>query len=285
MKSLQVLNLIIAGCVCLTLAGLAIQPSKKRNYWQLDFNEHPNTAWAFHLWLVWWGTLFFIYLWLGRLPSTVDLVLSDFGNLCALGAAIAFCKGKDFRLNILLPLLFVFAGVFIWDIALTSLPSVSEYPQGRIVIIAPSILISGISSLALGWAVVIRCGWTAWLFLLFTASYSVAQLPAYFYIFVIQGQDDLERLFHKLVWSLLILAIGKIIYAWAFIGYFLSNYQQPENLRVKEYWPDDNRQVHMHPKLAKWFGWAISIMVVAFLTTLAAALVPGFLEWIRKLFG
>jgi hypothetical protein len=284
MELLRVANLIIAGSVCTILAGLAMKRPNKAVYWPIDYKEHPNTTWALSLWFVWWLTLFFIYLGLDS-SYTITLVLSDFGNLCALGAAIAYCKGNEFKVSVLKRLGYVFAIEVIWDFAITSLHSVSDYSQGRIVIIGPSLLISGISSLALGWAIVVRCGWTAWPFLLFAAAYSAAQLPAYFYVFVVRVEGDLKGHFNKLVWSLLFLAIGKIIYAWAFLGYFFSPAHDPETIKVKEYWPDDEREVRMHPKLAKWFGPTIGVIVVAFLTTLATAFVPGFVDWIKNVFG
>lgn len=288
MGSLKDLNLVIAFSVSAILAVLlALGRSKKGAYWQLNPEEYSNTTWALRLWFVWWLTLFFIYLGINRLPYSVVLVLSDFGNLCALGAAIAYCKDKNFKLAVISRLLWVFVVVFMWDLIMTIFPSVSQFYQGRIVTIAPSLLISGVSSLALGWAIVIRCGWPAWLFLLFAASYSVAQLPAYFLVFVLRapgvslGGQSLD----KLDLSLLFLAIGKIIYAWAFLGYFFSTKHNPENFMVRGYWPDDNRRVGMHPIFVKWFGWAILLMMGSFLTALAAVLAPEFLKWVKGLLG
>ncbi|HYN85270.1 MAG TPA: hypothetical protein VER32_08460, partial [Pyrinomonadaceae bacterium] len=77
----------------------------------------------------------------------------------------------------------------------------------------------------------------------------------------------------------------KIIYAWAFLGYFFSTKHNPENFMVREYWPDDNRRVGMHPIFVKWFGWAILLMMGSFLTTLAAVLAPEFLKWVKGLLG
>jgi len=286
--NLQVLNLVISGSVCAILLGLLVlQRVRKGEYWLLNANEYPNTTWALGLWCAWWLTLFLIYLELNNLPYKVILMFSDFGNLCALGAAIAYCKGKDFKLAVISPLLGVFVIVFLWDLAMTSSPSVSKYYQGRIVTIAPSLLISGISSLALGWAVVVRCGWTAWPFLLCAASYSVAQLPAYFHVFVLHGEKVAMggQSLNKLVWSLLFLALGKIIYAWIFLGYFFSPQHERKDLEAREYWPNEKRKVRMHPTYAKGLRWAIGIMLASFLAAFAAAWVPNFIEKIKGAFS
>lgn len=288
MDILRALNFAISSVVCVVLIYLLlILPARKETPWQLDAEQYPNTSWALRLWGCWWLTLLLIYLVLTKDYYGIDLLLSDFGNLCAIGAAIAYCKDKDFKLRIIAPLLGVFAVVAIWDITMTSLPSVSDYYQGRIVTIAPSLLVSGIASLALGWAVVVRSGWGAWPFLLFAASYSVAQLPAYFLVFVLQESKDTMGVqsLNKLDLSLLFLAIGKVIHALAFLGYFFSTDNKPENFMIKEYWPDDNRKIRMHPRVAKWFSWAILLMLGSFLTALAAALVPEFMKWIGRLVG
>lgn len=160
-------------------------------------------------------------------------------------------------------------------------PSLLQSPQGRILVVAPAAAISSISIAALGWSVMVRCGWTAWPFLLLTVMYSLAQLPAYFDKIVLRDSaPDLRAHFDKLYLAFVFLAMDKVLYAWSFFGYFLSSAHNIDEMKLAKYWP--TKSVKMDRKFAKWFRWLGVTLVAGFLGALGAAFVPGFVEWLSR---
>lgn len=231
------------------------------------------------------------------------LVLSDFGNLCTVGAAIAYCCGKEFSRKQLLPLSCILVLLILWDIALPSFVEKPDSPsaQGRILVIAPSAALSSLSIIALGWSIVIRCGWAAWPFLLLTAFYALGQLPAYFDVTVFPAaKETIGNLYRVAADSLKVeaakqaldaqfgglsiffwyLGIGKVLYAIAFFGYFFSPEHALDDLKRPKYWPNE-KIVKMHPKITSMFRWVIATLIASFLGALGAERVPGLVETLK----
>lgn len=289
MDKLSALNFAVAAVVSFMIAGITLKtaiapPPKETRYRVLNSNEYPGAVWALRLWGIWWFMMFFTYLGIDKYPYSYALVISNLGDICMLGAAISYCLGQRPKVRLLIFLGGVFILGLIWNIAM---PVFFNTPQGRILVISPSTVISSIAVVAFGWSVVVRCGWPALPFLLLTALYALAQLPAYFDKIVLKEGDQVLRNthFNKLHLVFIFLAIGKVLYALAFFGYFFSPEHDSEALKQPKYLPSEDVKVKMHPTYARFFRWFVIIVVTSFLTALAAAVVPGFTDWVKEFFN
>ena len=290
MDNLERINFVVIACVLVVLvsllvAGVKVASSEEGKVDLLSPKKHPGTAWAIRLWAIWWASILLTYLGLSALPYGAVLLLLDIGNLATIGTAIAYCFGNEFDLCYLKSLSYVLFFEAVWHI---SLPTLLNSPQGRLVVISPSVALSTLSGVSLGWAVVVRCGWRAWPFLMLTALYSVAQLPAYIDRIVLSEEvadSTLRGYFPKLSVVMVLLGLGKVLKVCMFLGYYYSPDQRPSLFAVKRFLPSAAQGVGMHPKMARFFRWVIGIIVAAFLGGLGAASVPSITQWLRSLLG
>jgi hypothetical protein len=251
------LALIILKPGALAVPGLLIEQSGRRTsvWWVLFFS------------LMRWLSLLLTYYVISHTTTPVPfflLLVSDVGNILSFASALAYCRGDAFDLKDLVPLSCVAVVVVI---VATLSRSLVPGMGGLVISIGPSVVFSAVAMVAIGWAVVVRCGWTAYPFLLLMCFYAALQVPAFFEVFVLgssmptdhPGVDDLERIF-KLTPVFSLLASLKVVEALSFLGFVLSPEHDLEQLRKPKDWPSNQDHVPMHPSYLALLKWGLSLV-------------------------
>jgi hypothetical protein len=273
---ISIFGIIVVALVFGDATGKILKPNDSSRY------SLSNTGWVLTLWAGWWLTLFILYvLMAGHEKFALVATLSALGDLSTLGAVIALCRGSQFRVRQLLPLCFIVALVIVWCLIVSTL---QKTPQAMLVAIGPSAVLSTTSVVALGWAVIVRCGWGAALFGLLTLLYAFIQPAAYVSEFVLSLdvlKDVKANYFSHIDIVFWLLALGKIMIAVSFLGYFFSKGHDLDKLREEKYWPSGAYVVRMHPSFAKALkiGGASAGSIILGLIT--ASLDPRIVETIK----
>jgi len=291
-----------ALCVIVLVAGAII--FLVYHFWNrprvLSLRTRPSTGWASILLLLWWLSLAYAYFSHQRLAdgkvvhAASALLGMNLGDLCLLGAAIAYCSGdEEFRgrrfapLPVTLALLILYYLLFgiLWHGDTLSF-------LGSIWLFSPSVVIANVAVFAIGWAFLVRWGVTALPFLLIAVMYAVAQYPAYLHAFALKSHSLLTGSHESLASSgqvFYYLAIGKLFFV-LFPAIFLfgpRDGEPPSTARAKS-WPSFE-VVPLPPAARKLVIAIVSTVAGAFLVALihAAFLEPAgaFWAWLKSLFG
>ncbi len=124
--------------------------------------SYSNGGWTLILWSIWWFTVAVVYFLFpfSRPTFFLQLIFSDIGSLMALAAAFAYCRGDSFEIRDLLPLGLLVIVIPVVEMMTSTLIT---GPQGRVIAMGPSLVLSVAAMLAIGWCILVRCGWrSAW---------------------------------------------------------------------------------------------------------------------------
>jgi hypothetical protein len=297
MTAFEVINFVVSAIVWIAIFGIVIVAflfgdTTGKILIQRDNGRYSlsNTGWTLTLWAGWWLTLFILYLFIGKHENFAFVaVLSALGDLSTLGAVIALCRGGRFRVRELIPLTFIVALVVVWCLVVSTL---QKTPQAMLIAIGPSAVLSATSAIALGWGVIVRCGWGASPFGLLTLIYAFVQPAAYVSAFVLK-HDDLQSVkgsyFAHIDYVFWFLALGKIIIAITFLGYYFSDDHSLDKLREEKYLPSGVDVVHMHPSFAKVLkvggasAGSIAIgLITAALNPKVVDIIKSWFEWVTR---
>jgi hypothetical protein len=270
-------NLVVSATTCLWIAGVIAQGA----VWHdptgkilRDDGKLSNTGWTLALWSLFWLMIALAYVEFSESELHGlfgEFMFSDFGNLAALAAAFAYCRGDSFKQRELFPLVFL---VFMLPLLEWTLSNVIPGPQGRVIAIAPSLVLSALATLAIGWCILVRCGWGSVPFFLTMCVYAFLQVPAYFDHFVLNFNDckvfpnadcapfndARQNFFGGLKWVFYLLAFSKIIIALSFLGYFFSKDHDQQLLRSEQFWPRNDIAVRMDKTYANILKWGAGIV-------------------------
>ncbi len=245
-----------------------------------------GAGWTLLFWAGWWLSLVLIYLFLSGSTLFTVLLASNLGNVLVLAASVAYCRAEAFRIKDMLPLLLLVLVASILGSALTKL---IPGPSARLVAIAPSAVVSTAAMIAIGWSVLVRCGWGTAPFFVLMSVYACLQLPAFVdamvlrtgaqpYLFPSGFNVVRNTFFHGLVWVFYFLAFFKVIIALSFLGYFYGPEHDPKALSSVMTWPSEEVRVSMHPTYARLLkygaGLVGSMLVGLFLSAVAPAILP-----------
>jgi hypothetical protein len=221
--------------------------------------ELTGAGWGLILWGGWWLSLAIVYFLLsGYTGSNLSLLLwpNDLGNLAALAGALAYCRGDAFHKRDLIP----FGGAAVLLLVVSgSVAFVIPGSTGRMVAIAPSAVLSTVAIVAMGWSVLVRCGWGTSPFLIGMWIYACLQVPAYIDAFVLRGTGA-ETQFPGVTRIFYVLALFKIVVLLAFLGYFLSPDHKLDALKQERAWPTDGEGVHMRKEYRAVLKWGVGLV-------------------------
>ena len=255
----------------------------------LDVKQHIATTWGFTFWLLWWASIRWGY---GLIPDyrpdvfPFPLLVLNLGDLCLVCFVIIYAGGNDnFRWIRLTPALVALTLLalyyFLYDVFI-----IPEHASAfwSILLISPSAVLANLAMFAFGWIMLVRWGYSAFLFFFITSLYSVLQVPAYMHAFLfkhhcIGAGADMEALRQRLDLAFYFLAGGKALLALFPLAYFFSTYPGNPYMRDSRYWPSRETSAQLHPKIKRGLQWLFAAVGAGVLTKLivmfGARLVSG----------
>lgn len=198
--------------------------------------------WAFSIWLAYWALaviVYFLFQYYRDSPDWLKLFALDFRSVLLIAFSVVYMLGDDLlptengRKNLqlvfkLAQMIFgILAVCFIFALGGERLGARQEMIPATIQV-APSVLLSGIANLLMGWAFMVRYGSLTALVLLFlTFFYALAQLPAYLSGTVLAKAHGIDVVFFFLAWM-------KVVIAALCFAFFASPFWRvPENLSLR----------------------------------------------------
>jgi hypothetical protein len=270
------LNFGVALVASLLIGILILPANLTTSLSVLNFRSNPNTSVGITLWGLRWLTILPIY-YRGDLishSSGITLALLDTGNILNLMTAVFLSHGRKFRLEQTWPLGILLILLLIWDLSLA--PLAENTLLIKLIVIAPSSVLSHISIIALGWIFFVRWGAYGLPFLLLTIFYALLQLPAYFAVFFPSESGFAE--FRIMVF--LALGLLKLPYTFGFLAFLLS--PTKPDFSIEQYWPHQSVSPHkiVYVPLISLISIILIPVVVSVVSTVISAKVP---EWIKSI--
>jgi hypothetical protein len=236
----------------------------------LVYSVHPSTTLAFLFFgsaVVSVFVLYFIWLVFGDRAELPILLLDDVSKLSLFAAALAYSRGKQFKLGITIVwLVALFLLLSIWELVFWELEEL--LPNSMLVgslRLAPDIILSSIVIVLIGWVFFVRWGGLfGWFFLLVTISYALLQFPG---ILMIGFEHFLTRDFPtdlNIAFSLL--AGGKILFSFGFLSLVCESSDPDLEIDQVRTWPKNS----VTPPKWMFFigGW-----IVSFVTAIAVGVI------------
>ncbi len=267
------LNRIISAILFMIALGHFVAPNLRKQPKETDYRRL-----IVFLFAIWWASLFFAYFVTGFADGssfvTNGLVmfgtvcLIDLGSVSLLTCAYLLCRagvmGRPDTVVVSAAYLF---SVFWFGLFQSIHDPTSNNAAWRLIAISPSMALAFLSSLALGWAVWVRCGNYSLMFLLVTFIYAILQVPAYFKYMVIapalglkENVGSIGDAFDGITYVFTILSLGKIFIGLGFFGYLYSDNCRFTSKSTAAFLPDGGPGKPMNEIYSSILKWGLGIL-------------------------